>query len=295
MVKLLVVVDVKDMVVVLVNVVGRKVVNSSAGSALLLSDTKGSPDGTQSLLVLAGLPLLSLVVVDIGQTAQRMCPFFLSIKTLNTLKNGNPFIFRFIAEICGKLVTNLRQGLVSSLSILFLEGTPHPQMFSKSFKAHLSNSLGSLLSMSIRLPAWIRTTKSRLCSSKVPWAPSKSTVKCGGDVNAVERLLWPQFEVEFHSNHSTGLLWTFQWIKSWQRGCRRACQGRPGKPWDIFRYLYGFVRFCTLLCGPKASWGQYSPSSLVTLVDRLGTMSECDSMVYLCVRVALLVCCCVSW
>lgn len=42
MVKLLVVVDVKDMVVVLVNVVGRKVVNSSAGSALLLSDTKGS-------------------------------------------------------------------------------------------------------------------------------------------------------------------------------------------------------------------------------------------------------------
>lgn len=43
MVKLLVVVDVKDMVVVLVNVVGRKVVNSSAGSALLLSDTKGSP------------------------------------------------------------------------------------------------------------------------------------------------------------------------------------------------------------------------------------------------------------
>ena len=148
MVKLLVVVDVKDHgCSPLWMWLARKVVNSSAGSALLLSDTKGSPDGTQSLLVLAGLPLLSLVVVDIGQTAQRMCPFFLSIKTLNTLKNGNPFIFRFIAEICGKLVTNLRQGLVSSLSIFIFRRAPaHPQMFSKSFKAHLSNSLGSLLS-----------------------------------------------------------------------------------------------------------------------------------------------------
>ena len=65
MVKLLVVVDVKDMVVVLVNVVGRKVVNRSTGSALLLSDTKGSPDGTRSL-----------VLADMCQTAQRMCPYF---------------------------------------------------------------------------------------------------------------------------------------------------------------------------------------------------------------------------
>lgn len=90
MVKLLVVVDVKDMVVVLVNVVGRKVVNSSAGSALLLSDTKGSPDGTNGTR-----SLLSLVVVDMGQTAQRMCPFFLSCKTVNTLKELQLTFLRF--------------------------------------------------------------------------------------------------------------------------------------------------------------------------------------------------------
>ena len=76
MVKLLVVVDVKDMVVVLVNVVGRKVVDRSTGSALLLSDTKGSPDGARSL-----------VLADTCQTAQRVCPFFISFKTINTLKN----------------------------------------------------------------------------------------------------------------------------------------------------------------------------------------------------------------
>ena len=132
----------------------------------------------------------------------------------------------------------------SIFPLLFLEGTPHPQMFSKSFKAHLHNSLGSLLSMSIRLPTWIRTTKSGLCSSKVPWAPSKSTVKCGGDVNAVERLLWPQFKVEspFKSfNRLSVDISMDQILAVW------LSQGLPGPTWQALGYLRISLWICTIL------------------------------------------------